>query len=67
MHKLLLIPDIDECSTGAGNCGCANGISGCSASCTNNDGSYECVCSTGYVLFSDGATCIGKNKQISPS
>ena len=42
--------DIDECS---------EGTDGCDQLCSNNVGSYECVCNAGYRLGSDGFTCIG--------
>ena len=44
--------DIDECSDVLFN--------NCSHMCLNNNGSYECVCSFGYSLKSDGKTCEGK-------
>ncbi len=31
--------------------------SGCSQGCMNNDGSFECTCSEGFALSSDGVTC----------
>ena len=42
--------DIDEC---------AEGISGCSQTCSNTVGSYICSCRTGYRLASDNHGCIG--------
>ena len=42
--------DINECS---------EGTDGCDQLCTNNIGSYECVCNAGYRLASDGLTCYG--------
>ena len=49
MHSLC--PDIDECSDGTNNC---------TQTCTNTGGGFNCGCSTGYVLNSDGATCNGE-------
>ena len=43
--------DIDECLT-------AN--HGCTQTCDNTVGSYECCCLDGYELDSDNYTCIGK-------
>lgn len=43
--------DIDECLVNNG---------GCSESCRNADGSYECYCEKGLQLANDGKTCIGK-------
>jgi len=42
--------DINECSTGLGPCG----TSVTSVSCNNTDGSYICICQTGYH-FTNGA------------
>ena len=46
---LLLLPDINECSSSNG---------GCSQICTNTVGSYQCGCITGFTLSS--RTCIGE-------
>ena len=43
--------DVNECDTNNG---------GCSQTCTNTIGSFECLCNTGYELDSDESTCIGK-------
>ena len=45
--------DIDECSNNSHDCS-ANAI------CTNNEGSYTCLCIDGYS--GDGKTCNGKDK-----
>ena len=47
---LFFLTDIDECS---------DGTDGCDQLCSNNVGSYECVCNAGYRLASDGFTCNG--------
>ena len=43
--------DIDECQTDNG---------GCSQTCNNTDGSYQCSCRNGYELTNDGHNCTGK-------
>ena len=45
-----LLEDIDECSDGLDDCDV-------DADCTNNEGSYICVCKDGYM--GDGETCKG--------
>ena len=47
---LLFIIDVDECADETDNCHD-------NATCTNNDGSYECECNVGYT--GDGVTCTG--------
>ena len=43
--------DINECSTDGG---------GCSGSCVNSLGSFECTCSSGFQLDGDRVTCVGE-------
>jgi len=43
--------DIDECTLD---------IDICDHNCTNNLGSYTCLCRTGYSLDSDGHSCNGE-------
>ena len=43
--------DVDECSDGTDNCHTE-------ASCTNNDGGFDCTCNSGYS--GNGVTCSGK-------
>ncbi|XP_077970402.1 uncharacterized protein LOC120328603 isoform X9 [Styela clava] len=51
--------DIDECSS--------NGGKGpCNTSCQNNIGSYVCTCNSGFVLHSDGESCIDFDECINP-
>ena len=58
-HVTSLFADEDECTTGSHSCNCG-GLVGCTASCTNNDGSYSCGCSAGFTLGADGITCVGE-------
>ena len=44
----ILFLDIDEC---------ARGISGCAHQCNNTEGSFTCICNTGYRL-SNGSQCV---------
>ena len=48
--SILKYTDIDECSSGSNNCAEQ-------AFCMNTDGSFYCVCNTGYS--GDGITCTG--------
>ena len=43
--------DINECQTDNG---------GCTQTCNNTVGSYQCSCRDGYELTSDGYNCTGK-------
>ena len=45
--------DIDECTANT---------DGCEQVCTNNDGSFECSCNSGFTLDSNERTCSGKKK-----
>ena len=45
-----IISDVDECQGSNG---------GCNQTCTNNDGSFECSCTTGYTLSVDNLGCDG--------
>ena len=56
----ILLPDVDECAVGIHTCTCGSQSQGCTATCTNTDGTYVCGCSLGFVLDVDGLTCIGK-------
>ena len=44
------LSDINECQTDNG---------GCTQTCDNTDGSYQCSCWDGYELTSDGYSCTG--------
>ena len=39
---------------------CQSNVGGCEHICTNTDGSFECLCNSGYSLSSDGRNCSGK-------
>jgi len=52
--------DIDECSYG-------KVMTGCSHSCTNFPGGYQCQCPSGYQLAADNKTCHGKYKLVKKS
>ena len=52
------VSDIDECSLGVA-------VHGCGMRCVDTDGSYSCVCPAGYVIHTDGKTCIGKTDLAS--
>lgn len=45
------LADINECGTNNG---------GCSGTCTNSAGTYQCSCSTGYYWSEKGFSCIGQ-------
>ena len=44
-----LLSDINECNSGNG---------GCSQTCTNTLGSFQCSCASGYQLSSNGRSCV---------
>lgn len=46
--------DINECS----------GDHGCNHTCSNTDGSYNCVCDRGYSLDDDERSCTGMYNMI---
>lgn len=48
--QLFNLKDINECSIGT---------SGCGQYCTNTNGSYECSCSIGYTIDTNGHACNG--------
>ena len=48
--RLLLFLDNDECATDNG---------GCSHTCVNTPGTFECQCKAGYTLGLDGKSCGG--------
>ena len=49
-HDSNFIADINECLIDNG---------GCTHTCDNTDGSYQCSCNKGYELTSDGHNCAG--------
>ena len=50
LYLYVIVVDVDECLTDNG---------GCTQTCNNIDGSYQCSCQDGYQLDSDDHTCIG--------
>lgn len=46
----IFLTDIDECAVDNG---------GCEGQCVNRQGSYQCFCSEGFRLASNGKKCIG--------
>ena len=51
MECFLILPDIDECM---------NSSYRCEGGCENTVGSFVCNCSTGFLLDSDGLSCVGE-------
>lgn len=51
-QPLLLSPDHNEC---AATTMCANGV------CLNEDGSFTCLCKSGFLLAPDGRHCVGES------
>ncbi|XP_066995194.2 uncharacterized protein [Anabrus simplex] len=50
--------DIDECE---------EKISGCTQSCLNTNGSFQCICGLGFSLSSDNKTCVdGAEEAVCP-
>ena len=48
-----MLADVDECAVETFECGERY-------ACSNNEGSYDCVCAPGYVLSADGESCEGR-------
>lgn len=51
-QPLLVSPDHNEC---AATTMCANGV------CLNEDGSFTCLCKSGFLLAPDGRHCVGES------
>ena len=49
--NVILVSDVDECTTDTHNCDV-------NAVCTDTDGSFTCACNSGYS--GDGTTCTSK-------
>ena len=45
--------DVDGCAT-----------LGCETNCTNNEGSFECSCDTGFALAENGLDCNGTTLYV---
>ena len=59
MDSLSIYPyslDIDECTDTPAICG--------GHTCSNTEGSYECICSLGCMNGANPQTCIGNNNDI---
>ena len=52
LNIIQLFSDYDECLSNNHNCSLAQ-------TCINTNGSYFCVCSSGYVTGADNITCYG--------
>ena len=50
INVIVQYSDINECQTDNG---------GCTQTCDNTDGSYQCSCRDGYELTSDDHNCAG--------
>ena len=51
-----VVADDDECEINNG---------GCTQTCNNTDGSFQCSCGTGYTLAADSLGCDGNNCVLS--
>ena len=49
--SVCFITDINECNSTS---------HGCEHECNNTIGSFECTCTGGYELDSDGVSCVGE-------
>ena len=54
-YGMYILSDINECQKNNG---------GCSDQCVNTEGSYECVCPSGYKVQADQKTCEGMVADI---
>lgn len=59
------VPDEDECLTGH-SCSCG-ALVGCTVTCSNTVGSYDCTCSTGFTLDATLLNCISEYDLYLPS
>ena len=58
MCDTLWVANSDCCDSDINECQTDNG--GCTQTCDNTGGSYQCFCQLGYELTSDNHTCVGK-------
>lgn len=50
---MIVFADINECDSYNG---------GCDQTCVNDDGSYHCICESGYTLNPNNKDCDGMSK-----
>ena len=62
-----MFADVDECADNSDGCRCQTNLDGCEAICTNTVEGYDCSCNDGFVLHTDGETCIGRLRLKSSS
>lgn len=54
----LYVADANECNLGTH--GCTSTFPSATVLCADTIGSYTCSCSLGFVIDTDGLTCIGR-------
>lgn len=55
MISIHFLPDDDECAVKNG---------GCSQTCINSAGGYQCTCKSGFRLAKDKKTCKGESDSL---
>lgn len=55
MQSIYVLTDIDECAVNNG---------GCSQTCTNSAGEFQCSCLQGYESNDGGISCFGETLII---
>ena len=64
---MINISDVDECQVSNGGCSCEENIpreAGCFSRCNNTMGSFNCICTEGFILEVDQLTCQGNMHTI---